>query len=464
MAEKRKLSGIKTDKSGQRNLAGKKPATETRRTISPEKQNQLNEMLSDAAIEGKTKRVERLLKAGAQATATGKNGWTPLMAAAGNGNDETCRLLLGELERLDSDMREDIEKRDDTWGRTALMWAADGGHTEVCMLLLEKGADVNTGDKNAGRTPLMLAAWRGRTGTCRLLLEKGADIEMGNKSGKTALMHAAEFGSTETCRLLLEKGADIMARNDSGWTALTQTMLVGNALGTCKFLMDWLKKNGGDVKKCIEEHYWNGNTSLIYAAGNGNADTCRLLLDRLEELGGNVKKYIETTDDNGTTALMEAASTIFGKNADTCEFLLDRLKGAGGSVRDYLEVANTKGAYKGRTALMWAASSGHDKICRLLLDRLEKEGGDVEKYLEIRDKDGRTALMHAADFNSTDTCIVLLEKGADIGARDNKGKTALDIALEKRNESAALFLRGCTGFGKAFFRSFFPSFSECIKQ
>ena len=49
---------------------------------------------------------------------------------------------------------------------------------------------------------------------------------------------------------------------------------------------------------------------------------------------------------------------------------------------------------------------------------------------------GKTALMYAAEKGNLGIANLLLEKGADLNATDNDGKTALQIAQE--NNQAAM--------------------------
>jgi len=45
----------------------------------------------------------------------------------------------------------------DDQGRSALHWAADGGHTHIAIMLLQLGADIDKTDED-GQTPLHYAA------------------------------------------------------------------------------------------------------------------------------------------------------------------------------------------------------------------------------------------------------------------------------------------------------------------
>jgi ankyrin repeat protein len=52
-----------------------------------------------------------------------------------------------------------------------------------------------------------------------------------------------------------------------------------------------------------------------------------------------------------------------------------------------------------------------------------------------------TALMWAAAYGHTATAKVLLERGAEVGARDNRGKSALAMALEGGHKETEALLR-----------------------
>ena len=53
--------------------------------------------------------------------------------------------------------------------------------------------------------------------------------------------------------------------------------------------------------------------------------------------------------------------------------------------------------------------------------------------LNLADNDGKTALMLAAEFGSSEAVSVLIQKGANINQRDNQGNTALTYAENSKN-------------------------------
>ena len=108
----------------------------------------------------------------------------------------------------------------DSYGDTALPWAASNGHEAALDMLLEKGANPNTTNK-ISRTPLILAVFFGNKVGVRLLLAKGAKIDITDKATETALICAARKGHTVVVGLLLANEAKQDIRNKDGETALS---------------------------------------------------------------------------------------------------------------------------------------------------------------------------------------------------------------------------------------------------
>lgn len=184
----------------QRNAPAKKPSSfnadilkSKKRALSQEEQHRLNNMLWDAAETGKTKRVERLLNAGASVMTVNNHWKTALMLAAANGHTGTCALLLEKGASL----------RPYGSMRNALHWAAEGGHTGTCAFLIGKGANIMEKDK-LDSTAFMHAERNGHTQTAKFLksIELLAPMLTGKPaisliellSGNTAISFMASFG------------------------------------------------------------------------------------------------------------------------------------------------------------------------------------------------------------------------------------------------------------------------------
>jgi hypothetical protein len=122
---------------------------------------------------------------------------------------------------------------------------------------------------------------------------------------------------------------------------------------------------------------------------------------------------------NGITPLMTAA---YGGHTDMVRILLD--KGAAIGVTDRIK----------KNAMTYASGEGHTAVVRLLLSR----GVDPNAVYEH----GLTALMWAAGYGRVETMRALLEAGAHSDPRDDRGKTAIDIARENNQSAAVAILEG----------------------
>jgi ankyrin repeat protein len=168
-----------------------------------------------AADYGHEEVVAFLLEKGAQASTRDDNNVTPLMLASENGHVGVVKMIMTHTGA------EGLEDRNID-GRTALWYAARGGHGEVVAFLLEKGAQASTRDDN-NVTPLMWACIKGHLGVVRILVHhtkgKGLDAT-DNEYGWTALHGAAFWGRQEVVRFLLSSGADPTITDNNGRTPL----------------------------------------------------------------------------------------------------------------------------------------------------------------------------------------------------------------------------------------------------
>ena len=81
----------------------------------------------------------------------------------------------------------------------------------------------------------------------------------------------------------------------------------------------------------------------------------------------------------------------------------------------------------GWTALMWAASNGHDTVIPLLLE--------ADAQIDAQDDDGWTPLIYAS-YNGKEAAVRELLKGnAKLDLKTSSGKTALDWAREMNYQS-----------------------------
>lgn len=142
--------------------------------------------------------IRLLLDHGADLLWRDAHGHTPLEAAVRETHETVVEFLLSELEKRDlSTISARINR--------ALATAATFGCDSMALLLLDKGADVNSpAEQHSEFTPLTLAASHGHVNLVQLLLGHGADVNRG-----FVLDGALESGSARTVQLLLSRGADI---------------------------------------------------------------------------------------------------------------------------------------------------------------------------------------------------------------------------------------------------------------
>jgi ankyrin repeat protein len=170
-------------------------------------------MVAAARVPGCRELLDLLFAHGGNGRAA-VQGYTPLMASAGNGDLGAVKCLLDHGADVKAQMSN---------GYTALIGAAIAGDAQVVALLLERGADPNIickTDTGILQTPACMAAVMGRAECLRLLMAAGADVNIqGGPFEQNALLGAATSSSKETVRLLLAR-ADVKATDWSGRTAL----------------------------------------------------------------------------------------------------------------------------------------------------------------------------------------------------------------------------------------------------
>jgi len=291
--------------------------------------------------------------------------------------------------------------------------------------LLDAGADPNTGFWNKGEFETALYGAAGvahHAGVTRLLIERGADpndpevvyhtpedwdlealkavVETGRLTAESLslmLMRKADWHHTEGVKYLLEHGADPNASWKHGFNALQHAIVRDNDLPIIELLLE----HGGDLAAPLPK----GGTTLGLAARRGRSDILELAARRRLSVEMPIEGLLVACAMHDDESVREIA-------------------------RQNPAVVQELVANGGQVLAEFAGNDNAGGVRRLLdlgipVDARFHEG---DGYWGVA-KDS-TALHVAAWRAAHDTARLLIERGADVNARDMKGQTPLVMAVK----------------------------------
>ena len=425
--------------------AGADPESANRYGVTP---------LALAAESGEPAVVDALLTAGADPNTATPEDESVLMLAARTGRVPVVDLLLAAGAAVDAT---------ESWrGQTALMWAAAENNAGAVERLLAAGADVEA-RSNGGLTPLLFAVREGQIDSARTLLAGGAEVSAGvnNTTASTGSYTPAATGHTsplalaivnahyELAAVLIEAGADPNAYDARGsvlhalaWIRrpgsgrppaqtgevdsldLAQALLERGADPNAR--IDWeeipFHVDLGIVKPppniSVGRNFISfvGATPFYLAAKHADVDLMKLLV----AYGADPLR----PTDQGVTPLMAAGGLGFwdGESPGPLNGTPDRVRLE--AVQMTLALGNDLHAVSdfGDTQLQ---GEGVDLLLRHPLNLLDmdpqRDRGDMRWG-------GCTALHGAAMMGSNLIVQYLIDRGADINARNAIGWTPLMVA------------------------------------
>lgn len=222
--------------------------------------------------------------------------------------------------------------------------------------------------------------------------------------GKTPLMWAAEAKDLKVVEKLIELGADINIKNNEGMSALN---IAFNSLSGD--IVEKLLENGA----ILDASKLQTNIILMGAAYVGDEK----IIQKLVEYVDRSNLDLNTTDASNRTPLMLA---IIRGNSGIAQGLI----GLGADV-------NIKDVWN-RSPLMMAIETGDLETASVMLDFVD----DVD--IDAKDELGRNALMRAVFLGHVDIAKKLIDRGADVKAKDNQGVAVLEFAQDE-NVRKAIF-------------------------
>jgi ankyrin repeat protein len=245
---------------------------------------------------------------------------------------------------------------------------------------------------------------RGKTAEVKERLKGEANAAGTDDSGTPLLAIAGKEGNVEMMVVLLDAGVDINQTDRVGRTAL---MHAGTSKSpqAVRLLID----RGADVN--MRDSFIGG--ALAWTAGFGDAESVQDLLDA----GAQVETVGSAT---GYTPLIWASG--FG-DPKAIPMLIEA--GANIEAGDGID---------GSTPLMHACKTGKIEGMQALLA--------ANASHSARNRVGQTSLLAAASHanGSADKIKVLLDKGADKNAKDNSGRSALDLVKARTDANASAVL------------------------
>jgi ankyrin repeat protein len=397
-----------------------------------------------AAENGSAAMARRLLAAGANPNAALLSGETILMTAARTGNLDVVRQLLAKSA--------DVNAKEQARGQTPLMWAVAQQHPDVVEALLKYKADVHARSKTwtqtvktapeayndpeyiidiqqGGYTPLLFAARVGDLASAKLLVAAGANVNDAAPYGTSAMVVAAHSGHADVAMFLLEAGGDPNAVG-AGYTALHASILHKDEKLVRALLAHGANPNAPVLRSTptrrdsVDFHLppaFIGATPFWLAARFSAPKIMRLLAEHgadplfvqyLAFWGGAPAPIAQLpwVEEGATTTLMAAAG--MGGRSQSPLFAIDRL---------------------GRLAEDAPVRSTRREPDPVMLEALTLEAVQVAAGLGVdvnaANAEGNTAL-HAVAARGYDTVVkFLVEKGARLDIKNNKGQTPLDAAL-----------------------------------
>eukprot|EP00903_Cladosiphon_okamuranus_P006509 g6362.t1 len=303
-------------------------------------------------------------------------------------------------------------------GRTLLDAAAENGNVAVVSALLEAGSltDINAVYGSERLSPLHRAIAGGHTAAARALILAGADVSLLDSTDRSTLHYAVQGRHGVLAEDVMIAGADVNAENREGETPLHIASAAGDNHSVRAILLRGGRVSATDRKgrRPLHAAVRGGHTAVVEALLKAGADPSA-------RYGNNLK----------VSPLQLACS---GRDATLTRILL----------RHGADVKGSDGF--GFTALHWAAYRGEPCV----IDALIEAGADTEARSSqvwlAGHQDSHVGLtpLHIAAFfrrSSTPRMAVLIQRGADVNARDGRGQTPLHLiaaAAWRKNSVAAL--------------------------
>lgn len=294
--------------------------------------------------------------------------------------------------------------------------AANRGHTQVIKFLLGAGAPHGAQARHfRSYSPLHLAAQAGKVEAVALLLDAGADIDSNTKFGATPLHKSVEACHETVVSLLIARGADVEIIDADGRSPLQVSCETPHeeGVGTAMLLLQ--------AGACP----FDPGQLLYEAALAGNLPAAIGLLNRR---GANIMKHVNERRTRQVTGRPRVVGTspLHAASAWSVELTAELLRrGAEVNARDI----------RGRTPLFHACEAPCQQYVRIIHMLL-----DAGVEINLVDDEGVTPLhLACSPWYRYEFAAALIDAGADLDAKDAKGRTPEDMVDYDEDRYAEAF-------------------------
>eukprot|EP00042_Codosiga_hollandica_P002746 m.12219 g.12219 ORF g.12219 m.12219 type:complete len:894 (+) comp17354_c0_seq2:86-2767(+) len=417
-------------------------------TLIPENASVVIRMLCAVAA-GNVQFVEQLLQDYSSSFTDPHVCLRVLRAAAGLGQAAMLSFLLSQKA-----FRQSFDRRSPF---SPTLEAVVGGHCACLELLFAAGLIFTPAEL---KQALLAAAEIRHPDMLRRVLEIPGVAELVAQPGltwSTLLMHAVRAGNVECVEILRSAGGDLQACTPGDWDRVLGVAAWSGRVEMILHVLKELRLNACN-KRPQTSTLWAFHSSQqnivnvsIETLASCSIECCRVLLDAgvdplrvVWRTGKTILHLVCQNDDDQALAfwlaipavrkLIDVAQHTDGSSSQRWWLIREQtalMYAAGLSSSACTEVLLSAGAdptildKHGRTALHYAALSE-------CADNIRRLAQASRALIDMRDEDGMTALMQAADNNQPSNVQALLEFDADTRIQDRRGHTVLRRILAKR--------------------------------
>lgn len=291
-------------------------------------------------------------------------------------------------------------------------------------------AHINVLDRH-GASPLFYAIWNGYLEIARELLEAGADpnMRLARPAVSTVVQVPLETGDTESLKLLSMYGGEMKPVAPKRDSALPNDLLQAvksRDIELVRELLKQLPESRKDAAQILNQTDSAGWTLVHYAAFHGSSD----IIEMLGKAGASMSQHAMFEGKSCTPLeiaferqFFQTALVLKEKYQCQSAIMLEEIK-------EKVAVSNKM------EQLRNGIVSGDFQFVSSLLD---SDGGDMVN-LTLGDHRKVSPLEMAVIFENHDMCRVLLERGANVHAKDDTEHSALDVAIEHGNHAMIALL------------------------